>query len=120
MAETAAVKVLNEGGDIMVVGSGEMDLRIAPEFAEVLQTAAASPQPVVVDIRSAYYIDSAILSVLLNAGRTLFNRESNMRIRVSADSHPLHVLKIVGFCDFMDIMVEEVSHEAAGLDGLQE
>lgn len=105
MTPRPRIDVDNDGSDVMVRGSGELDLSIVKELQFGLSHAVTFADSVVVDLRSAAYIDTAILGCLAMAGKAMRERNKKLKIIVAPDSHPLYVIKMVGFSGLMDVEV---------------
>jgi anti-anti-sigma factor len=103
MAETTEVMVSNDETACTVRATGELDLRMAREFESALMNAAMTGKPVIVDLLSAIYIDTAILASLARLATTLLHKDERLKVLVTSGSHPEYVLKTVGFDSIMDI-----------------
>jgi anti-anti-sigma factor len=108
MAETArvTVEVEEDGTNITITGSGELDLTNAQELRDPLSIAAATAENVTIDLRAAAFIDTAILECLARAAKTMLGRNKRLKVIAAENSHPLYVLETVGFAALMDIVVE--------------
>lgn len=109
-----SVNMMEDGAMVTITGSGELTLSNTQEFGNKLKEAAASADIVVVDLRPAAFIDSAVLQYMVAASRLLTGRGKRLRVRVAEGGYPLRVLEIVGFSNLMDIEAE--SPETAGDD----
>ena len=90
---------------------GEMDLANADELNKALEGASGSR--LTVDLRSADYIDSAIIQAVMRAGLELLRRNDRLRVLVASGSHPDYVLRELGFESVLDI---ECCAESEGRD----
>lgn len=108
MIETAEISVIREGEKVTVTGAGALDLTNAQRFREGIVTASLTADDVVADLRGAIFIDTAILEYLAKAAKAMLSRGKRLKVVVSEKSHPLRVLRTVGFGELMDI---EVSSE---------
>lgn len=105
MAETASVEVIRDDTRVTVVGSGALDLTNAQRFRDELLAAAESSDDVLVDLKGASFIDTAVLEYLARAAKLLQRRHKRLTVDVREDTHPVHVLRVVGFGAVMDIVV---------------
>jgi anti-anti-sigma regulatory factor len=101
--DVASITVIKESDKVIITGVGELDLRNSPEFSRALKSAVDSGLEVVVDFRRATFIDTAIIADLVPPGRAMLERNTRLKILVTADSHPEYVLATVRFDEFMDI-----------------
>jgi len=92
---------------VIIKGRGELDLSNADELRLALHDASKSAENLAVDIRTVGFIDTAILEYLARAATDMLKRGKRLKVLVSAGSHPLHVLKTVGFPDLMDIVEDD-------------
>ena len=100
------VDVVEDGSVVTIIASGELALSNVQEFGDELRNAAASADIVIVDLRPAVFIDSAVINYLAVAARILKSRGRRLKVRVAEGSYPLRVLEIVGFSHLMDIDAE--------------
>ncbi len=68
-----------------------------------LARARASSREVTVDLRRATFIDTSILNDLVDAANALLAKGERLRVLVSRNTHPQHVLQLVRFDELMDI-----------------
>jgi anti-anti-sigma factor len=68
-ARPTSIRVLRDGSTSIVTVIGDHDLSSAPALHESLQREFAQRRACVVDLRGATLVDSAVLSVLLEARR---------------------------------------------------
>jgi anti-anti-sigma factor len=100
------VDVVEDGSVVTIIASGELALSNVQEFGDELRNAAASADIVIVDLRPAVFIDSAVVNYLVIAERILRSRGKRLKVKVAEGSYPLRVLGIVGFDQLMDIEAE--------------
>ncbi len=103
MDETAEISIVREDGKVTVVGGGFLDFLNAREFKEGLADAAATADEVVVDLRNAVFIDTAILEYIAAAGKKLLDRQKRLKVVATRQSQPLRVVEMVGLGALMDI-----------------
>ena len=103
MDRKARVDTSRNGGTVTVTGTGEMDLRIAPLFSQHLKDAAANGEAVVVDLRPADFIDSAILAALAETARLMRKDGRRLAVKVRPGGHPSYVLRVSGIDTVMDV-----------------
>lgn len=106
MSETAKITVTANESGVTIVAAGALDLTNTQTLSEELQRAALSVDNVVVDMRPAIFIDTAVLTYLAKAAKTLISRGKSLQVIVKQKSHPHRVLETVGFSDVMNIVVD--------------
>ena len=75
--ESAVSGVDRRNGAVVVSLAGELDLYNAEEVrSALLDACAAQPEVLVVDLEGVRFIDSTVLGVLIEAGRTMGSRGS--------------------------------------------
>lgn len=104
---SGTIVVLYSDLGVIIVGRGELDLSNAEELKLALQDASKTAENLTVDIRIAEFIDTAILEYLARAATDMLRRGKRLQVLVSAGSHPLYVLKTVGFLELMDIVEDD-------------
>jgi len=102
----AEITISAEGSTVTIKGAGSLDLTNAQRFREGLVSASASAEEVVVDLRSAVFIDTAILEYIARGAKTMLDRGKQLKVLVRDNSHPQYVLKTVGFEELMDIRAD--------------
>lgn len=107
MIAAAEVKTSRDGDTITVTAGGELDLSNAGELFNALETAVQEARDVVVDLRTAVFVDTAILACLAGSGSEMLDGGRRLRVKVKAGSHPDYVLKTVRFGELMDIEASE-------------
>ncbi len=116
MNDTAKVKITEIGQDTVFECIGELDLSNSDEFGLRLWQAAKNATSVVVDLKAATFIDTAVLAYLAKSGKKLTSRGKRLSVVVTIGSHPNYVLETVRFGDLMDIrIVDEKGGEIAEL-----
>jgi anti-anti-sigma factor len=106
MDDVAEIDVIENGSETTVRGTGALDLSNAQELKKGLDSATSSADSVVVDLRSAVFIDTAILECLARAGKRMMERNKRLKVVTLEHSHPLRVLRTVGFSALMDIVAD--------------
>jgi anti-anti-sigma factor len=109
MTRPAGITVSHDETSTTVSGAGEMDLTNATEFSEALDEAMSGGGKVIVDLREAVFIDTAILACLARCGKMLLDAGDRLTVTVVSGSHPEYVLKTVGFAEMMDIEIVQKS-----------
>ena len=89
---------------VTIVGSGELDVHNQDELREALDSAAATGKTVRIDLRSASYIDTAIVAHIGSAARTVREDGRTLCVLVQDGSHPQYVLRAVGFSELMEFV----------------
>ena len=106
MTEAVEISIINDEEDVTVIGGGTLDLTNSKEFHVGIKDAAVNARTVTVDLRSAVFIDTAIVQDLATAGVTMLKRGKRLRVMTREGAYPLRVLRISGFEGIMDIEVE--------------
>ncbi len=91
-----------DGPHTTISGSGEMLWSNSDEFKEHLERASESAESLVVDLREACFIDTAVVQYILYAAAIMQQRSKRLKVLMMADSHPLHVAEITG----LDLLAE--------------
>lgn len=108
MADTVHIEIIEDGGQVTVVGGGTLDLTNSKEFHDGLKKASETVDNVTVDLRTADFIDTAIVQDLARAGVVMLRRNLRLKVLSREGAYPLRVLRISGFEGIMDIQVETV------------
>lgn len=103
------IRVVEDEQVVTVVGHGDMDLEIAPQLAGEIETAVASGKNVVVDLRPAHYIDSAIIQNIIDGARAMSRAGRQLKVLVSRKGHPSYVLRMTGVDAMIDMVEDESS-----------
>jgi anti-anti-sigma regulatory factor len=106
MDKTGQVTVNSDGGATTIVASGALDL-YNKDFGPAAECASVSAESLAIDLRTAAYIDSAILRILAAAANRMTDRGKRLKVRLANGSAPLRTLSIVGFADVMDFVIDE-------------
>jgi anti-anti-sigma factor len=109
MSSVAEIRIDRDEENVTISGSGALDLSNADEFRRGLSSASSVAQHVTVDLRSATFIDTAILEYLARAAKAMLDRGKRLKVMVAENGHPQYVLETVGFPEIMDIEVVPVS-----------
>jgi stage II sporulation protein AA (anti-sigma F factor antagonist) len=107
VAETAepllVVEVTREGDAAIVRIEGEVEFATAPRLrATLLDLAQEGASPVVVDLAEVSFLDSAGISLLIQAKKRLASAGSDLVLR-SPQPHVRRVLEISGVTDLFRI-----------------
>jgi anti-anti-sigma factor len=108
MEDSTSIVACQDENEDTITASGTLDLTHAEELNQLLWQATMSFDSVVVDLRKAMFIDTAILGCLATAGKAMLNKGKRLKLLVSAESHPAYVLRTVGFGQLMDISIGPV------------
>lgn len=98
---------MQSGGVARVICTGELDFYDSKEFGAVLQQAMADAEDVAVDLKGAYYIDTAITAKLAFAGRAMMERGKRLRVLLTMGSQPRRTLNLAGLSILIDLIVED-------------
>lgn len=105
MSDETLVEVTGDKSSVTVIGRGMLDITNTQELRRGLEWASGSADNVVLDLSAAEFIDTAVLEYIARSGKILLGRDKRLKVIVMNQSHPLRVLKIVGFGDLVDIEV---------------
>lgn len=106
MVEIERVTASSAEGVETIAGAGELNLYFADQFKQALADAVATGNEIVVDLRKATFIDTAIIAALIQPAKKMLERGSRLKALVTDGRYPQYVLKTVGFADLMDIVAE--------------
>jgi anti-anti-sigma factor len=106
MVDVAQIEIVEDGSHVTVVGGGSLDLTNSLQFHDGLRKASEAAEQVTVDLRTADFIDTAIVQDLARAGVTMLKRDLRLKVLSREGAYPLRVLRISGFEGIMDIEVE--------------
>jgi anti-sigma B factor antagonist len=91
------------GGALLICARGEIDHWTAPALSERLRVAAHDEDgPVVMDLCDVTLIDSAGISVLVNASRRLLHQRRRLTI-VCPPGNLLRLFELTGLVDALEI-----------------
>lgn len=106
MSETAYTSVVRKDDAVTIVGGGTLDLTNYQEFHEAIKNASRTEDDLTIDIRTADFIDTAVVQDLAKAALTLLKRGKRLKVLASDERYPIRVLKISGFQAIMDMESE--------------
>ena len=106
MDDVAQIEIVEDGAQVTVVGGGSLDLSNSMVFHDGLKKASETVDNVTVDLRTADFIDTAIVQDLARAAVIMLKRGLRLRVLSREGAYPLRVLRISGFEGIMDIVVE--------------
>lgn len=115
MNDNAQISVITNDSTVEITGVGALDLYSSDEFGSALKQAAITAENVVVDLRAATYIDTAIIADIAVAGNKMLGRGKRLRVLLSAGTHPLRVLETVGFSALVDMIVESTENQGQSI-----
>ncbi|MCL5102846.1 MAG: STAS domain-containing protein [Armatimonadetes bacterium] len=104
--ETVEISTVWDGSTATITAGGALDLTNSAEFSEGLKNASETADSVVVDLRPAFFVDTAVIQDLARAAKVLLGRDRRLKVIVTEEGYPLRVLRIVGFTVLMDIEIE--------------
>lgn len=105
MTESAQISVREEDGAVEIIGGGSLLLWNSDELRDALQQASLHSGSVLVDLRRAIFVDTAIVQYLARSAVTLIKRGKRLRVIVAAGGHPKRALEISGLTSLMDVEV---------------
>ena len=92
-----AVRVVRETDEIIAVClEGELDLADAPDLGDQIDLALECGTGVIVDLSEATFIDSSIVSVLIQASKTAARRKQTVVLQLGTALVVERILQIVG------------------------
>lgn len=106
MVGMAQIDIIHDNEKTTVIGGGTLDFTNSAQFHEGLKQASLTIDMVIVDLRTAVFIDTAIVQDLARAAVTLRNRGKRLKVVVAKSKYPLEVLQVSGFGSIMDIEIE--------------
>lgn len=107
MDETAEISVVADDKRATVTGGGTLDLTNSQEFHEGLRRVSELLDDVTVDLREAFFIDTAIVQDLARAAVVMRKRGARLKVIARETAYPLRVLRISGLESIMDFQVEQ-------------
>jgi len=105
MTDTAEITVCGDDHDVVIACSGALDLGNTEPLKEGIVRSSAVAEALAVDLRHAEFIDTAVLEHLARGAKAMANRGKRFKVIALAGSHPLRVLRTVGFDAMMDLVV---------------
>lgn len=111
MNDNAKISVTTNDSTVEITGVGALDLYSSDEFGDALKQAAITAENVVVDLRGATYIDTAIIADIAIAGNKMLGRGKRLRVLLTQGTHPLRVLETVGFSALVEMVVETANDQ---------
>jgi len=106
MNDTAEIRVVADDKSAVVTGGGTLDLTNSQEFHDGLAKVSADLNDVTVDLRDAFFIDTAVVQDMARAAVAMMKRGARLKVRARAAAYPLRVLRISGLESIMDFVVE--------------
>lgn len=104
--DAASVAVSQDAADATVTCVGELDLGIVMELDIAIAGALDTSKPVVVDLREAAFIDTAVIAVLAKFGKAARNMKRPFKTLVAAGTHPQTVLRLAGFEEMIFVEID--------------
>ncbi len=106
MDDSAQICIAADDKSAVVTGGGTLDLTNSAEFHEGLRRVSESLDDVVVDLRDAFFIDTAVVQDLARAAVVMLRRGARLKVKARESAYPLRVLRISGLESIMDFEVE--------------
>lgn len=99
-----AVDVVSDGGAVVVVATGEVDMLTAPTLSEALGTAAdqAAAGVVVLDCAGVSFLDSTGLGAIAGAHQKITDNGGTLRL-AALRPHVTRVLQITGLAEHWEL-----------------
>lgn len=107
MDDTAQINVTADEEKAVVTGGGTLDLTNSKEFHDGLQRVSESLDDVTVDLRDAFFIDTAVVQDLARAAVVMLKRGARLKVMARETAYPLRVLRISGLESIMDFQIEQ-------------
>jgi anti-sigma B factor antagonist len=98
------VDVVSDGGAVVVVATGEVDMLTAPTLSDALGTAAdqAAAGVVVLDCAGVSFLDSTGLGAIAGAHQKITDNGGTLRL-AALRPHVTRVLQITGLAEHWDL-----------------
>ncbi len=109
-----ATTVSRSDNDVTIVGTGALDFTNCNELRDTLKESCNSAQKVVVDLRAADFIDTAVLEYLARGGNTMRRRGKDLDVLCLENSHPLMVLRVSNVDTLLRIGTEPAPEQEPG------
>lgn len=106
MDDTAQISISCDEKSAVVTGSGTLDLTNSKELHDELQRVSQILDDVTVDLREAFFIDTAVVQDMARAAVVLLKRGARLKVMARETAYPLRVLRISGLESIMDFVVE--------------
>lgn len=106
MDDTAQISITADDKSAMITGGGTLDLTNSKEFHDGLLRASEALNDVTVDLREAFFIDTAVVQDLARAAVVMQKRGARLKVMARETAYPLRVLRISGLESIMDFEVE--------------
>ena len=105
-ANSTTVNLSDDG--VTIIGTGAVDFTNCDVLRDALKESCGSAQRVVVDLRDADFIDTAVLEYLARGGNAMRKRGKNLEVLCLENSHPLLVLQVSNIDTLLQIVTEPV------------
>jgi anti-anti-sigma factor len=101
-----SISTSEDGGRIVIVLRGELDLATAPELEQVVSDSLDARDEVVVDLRELEFMDSTGLRVLVHAHTRAQGEKRFIVVRPPAGAPIAKILAIAGVDSELDLVDE--------------
>lgn len=105
--DVAVISVVADEKKAIVTGGGTLDLTNSKEFHDGLQKVSEALDDVTVDLREAFFIDTAVVQDMARAAVVMLKRGARLKVLARETAYPLRVLRISGLESIMDFQVEQ-------------
>src|SRR5665647_521873 len=102
MTDIAEITIIEDADQVTVIAGGVLDLSNSAEFHDGLKKASETRANVIVDMRTADFIDTVIVQDLARAAVVMLKRNCRLKVLTREGIYPLRVLRISGFEAIMD------------------
>lgn len=106
MDDSAQINIVADDRSAVVTGGGTLDLTNSKEFHDGLKDASERLDDVTVDLREAFFIDTAVVQDLARAAVVMLKRGARLKVLAREAAYPLRVLRISGLESIMDFRLE--------------
>jgi anti-anti-sigma factor len=107
MDDAAQISITADDQRAIVVGGGALDLTNSEEFHDGLRKVSETLDDVTVDLREAFFIDTAVVQDLARAAVVMLKRGARLKVMARGTAYPLRVLRISGLESIIDFEVEQ-------------
>jgi anti-anti-sigma factor len=116
MRETDDIRIERPGeGTAVVVLTGEHDLSVRAEVEDILESVIGENRIVVADLSEAEFVDSTIISLLVQAKRDAAEQGCSFRLQLGTEAIVRRIFDVTGVLDLLEVAEtrEEASRETS-------
>jgi len=103
-------------GTAVVVFTGEHDLSVRAEVEDIMESVIGESRLVVVDLSEAEFVDSTIISLLVQAKRDASEQGCRFRLQLGTAAIVRRIFEVTGVLDVLEVAQtrEEACRERSG------